>query len=159
MIATAAGLALVAGIGLGACSDNESGTQPAPDVSTFQQGDFGDIPLPGSTEQIGERTETDGVVTASYSVDMRTGGQLAEWFDRELAERGWQTAVVPQETAEALWRADWVKDGRRLELSTASYGTADLEAGELLQFSLTLSPDTENSPVFTGDTEPPGPDD
>ncbi len=57
--------AVVVSVVLGACSPSDEGSQPAPAVTTFGQGDFENLPLPPRSEPLGERSEEDGAVARS----------------------------------------------------------------------------------------------
>lgn len=70
---------------------------------------------------------------------------------RHGPELGWQTVDPVRETSEGVWRADWVRDGRRLQISALPL-TVDDDSGIHTQFSLVLLADAGDIPV--GGTQP-----
>lgn len=136
-------LAALAMTGVGCGSGTESTeTQPAPDVTTFQEGDFEELPLYPDSEPIGSRTETDGVVARSYEVRDVTVEMVIEFYDTRLQAEGWQRAEpVLRENTEH--RADFVNDTYRLELSAQPIrAPEDPPPTDLyvVQYSLVLHP-------------------
>lgn len=141
-VITGASLLLVAGAACGGSEDPN--TQPAPAVTTFEQGDFGDLPLPADSEPVGERTESRGVVARSYAVGSATPEQVLDFYSAELGD-----AVVvepPDELGVNTVRGTWLVDDRELSVSATEAGElspigAELDLAEpVVQFSLTLEP-------------------
>ncbi|MDP9019389.1 MAG: hypothetical protein M3N25_01070, partial [Actinomycetota bacterium] len=64
LVIVAATLLLVAGCG----ADSDEGTQPRPDVTTFEEGTFDDIPLVPESDPLTPPNEEDGVDARSYVV-------------------------------------------------------------------------------------------
>ncbi|WP_421119732.1 hypothetical protein ACE2AJ_20660 [Aquihabitans daechungensis] len=106
---------------LGACSsDGEApATQPAPQVSTFGQGDFDDIPLHPRSEAIGRRSEKDGVVTQSFGVRGATPSQILAFYERGLEPPSWTQIGGVERVGTTTVRGEWRKDGRTLRISAS----------------------------------------
>lgn len=129
---------------LGACGsddDQADPTQPAPDVTTFQQGVFGDLPQVPGSEPFGERSEKDGVVTQTFKTKGITEQGVIDYYAQALPERGW-VASEPVFREDTPFRADWVKGDLRLEISAAKVEDRDTPSAEQteVQYSLVLRP-------------------
>ncbi|MBW3536824.1 MAG: hypothetical protein KY395_03520 [Actinobacteria bacterium] len=132
----------VLGTAVAACgSDTGSETQPAPDVTTFTEGDFEELPLYPDSEPIGSRTETDGVVARSYKVRDVTVDMVIAFYDERLQAAGWQRAE-PALRENTEHRADFVNDSYRLELSAQPIRAPEDPPTQLqvVQYSLVLHP-------------------
>lgn len=134
---------LIAGCGDGDGGDDVGDAQPAPDVQTFQDGDFGEIPLPPLAEEAGERSEEDGVVAQSFFVRNRTPQEILEFYEAELAALDAQVVSSPAASGDA-WRGTWLVGDRELLVSAIPAPTvegAEVEHAEVVsQLSLELSP-------------------
>jgi hypothetical protein len=109
---------------------------------------FDDLPLPGSAEKVGARTEEDGATIQSYAVAATRPAVVMEFFVDALAERGWSpVGQVEDRGSDSLFGA-WTREGRRLEVSA---GPAPAIPDDT-QFNLVLLPDLE--PGRTLDTAP-----
>ncbi len=130
-------VALVAGTACGA-SDRRDATQPAPDVSYFTEGDFEGLPRYPRSEAVSERTEKDGFVTRSFAVRNARPRQVLEWYADQLDQ--WPMTEAIHQVGATDYRAAWLKEGRRLQISAApAPGT---EAGDpAVQYSLVLGPE------------------
>lgn len=127
------------------CSGSDEGTQPAPDVSTFEQGDFGDIPLHPTSSPLGSRSEKNGTVARSYTVRNTTARQVLEFYESALDEH--EVIEAPQDIGRRSWRGLWRVDGRELTVSaTAISQPGDVEERPArpseynVQYSLSLGP-------------------
>lgn len=126
------------------CSPSDEGTQPAPAVTTFEQGDFDDLPLPPRSEPVGERSEEDGVVSRSYAVRDTSPERVLAFYSEQLPA----AAVVetPQAIGAGTSRGRWLVDGRELTVSATVGNTLDAierfgdDAGVVTQLSLSLAP-------------------
>jgi hypothetical protein len=136
--------AVVSVIALGACTPSDEGTQPRPDVVTFEQGDFEDLPLLAGSEALAPTNEEDGVVVRSYGVPNTTAEDVLAFYQEQLADE--EVLEAPSSIGENTFRGRWqLSDGRVLIVSAtrspAASGSADLPDEELVtQFSLSLSP-------------------
>ncbi len=137
-------VAVVTVVALGACTPSDEGTQPSPDVTTFEQGEFEDLPLLAGSEALSPPNEEDGVVVRSYGVPNTTAEDVLAFYQEQLADE--EVLEAPSSIGENTFRGRWqLSDGRVLIVSatrspTAS-GSADLPDEELVtQFSLSLSP-------------------
>lgn len=153
--ATAAALALA--LVAAGCGDDDDGqadaqqeaqpeAQPAPDVTTFEEGDFDDLPLPPRYTEISERVEEDGVVSQSFEVRNMTPQELIDWYAEALDE--FEVLEAPEEIGVETYRGQWDLDGR--ELTVAAQGAETLEdnpsAPEVVtQLSLSLAPPGVNT--------------
>lgn len=122
-----------------ACSDDAdgAGTQPAPAVSTFEQGEFDDLPRHPRSEPIGPRSEMDGVVTQSFSATGATPEQVISFFTERLQETGW-TPAEPAHREDTPTRADFTLDDLRLELTATSLAGRTGPDEATVQYSLVL---------------------
>lgn len=137
----------IASLGLASCGDDGGGqgggdpeAQPSPDGTTFVEGDFGQIPLPPLADPAGERSEIDGVTTASYFVRNRTPREVLEFYEEYFADDGVDVIVGPETFGRDAWRAAWLLDGRELLVTAQPAPTADAERADVVtQLSLELS--------------------
>ena len=119
---------------------------PRPSETTFGQGDFDDIPIfRGATPIQGPSTQN-GAVAASYETQAGSPETALRFYEDNLPELGWQVVDPVRETSEGVWRADWVRDGRRLQISALPL-TVDDDPGIHTQFSLVLLADAGDIPV------------
>lgn len=132
---------LLAAAGCGDPVDDE-GTQPAPAVTSFEQGEFDDLPLPAETEPVGRRSEQDGIVTRSYKVEGMTPQDVLAFYEAELADLGW-TSLGVEEMREG-YRGDWSTEDWELRVSANKAPglgeSASSDAKLLTQLSLVLTP-------------------
>jgi hypothetical protein len=133
----------VAALGLlAACGDDTSGgddlpeAQPAPDVSTFTEGGFDDLPIPPRGDPIGERSEKDDVVAQSFGVRDLPPVAVLEFYDEVLTD--WEKLDV--EDVGTAGRADYRRDGRALRV-TAQPAPAVGDGDPITQLSLQLGPE------------------
>lgn len=141
-VATLFAAALVVA-GCGDDGGDEPEAQPSPDVTTFQDGDFADIPLPPLAEPASERTEEDGIVVRSYVVRNRTPEDVLQHFEVQLDDA--QVITPTERSGSETLLAEWLlDDGRTLRVTALPAPTADPElaagADVVTQFSLTLRP-------------------
>ena len=134
---------LVAGCGADGGQGGE-GAQPRPDVTTFEDGSFDDIPLVAESDPVTPPNEKDGVDSRSYVVRNTTPAEVLEFYEQQLAESTLVSA--PEEIGNDTYRGRWQLDGGRVLTVSATPGeslqTGDSPyAGELLtQYSLSLAP-------------------
>lgn len=137
----------VAALLLGACGDGDGGggsspeAQPAPGVTTFVEGDFEGIPLPGRSTPVSERVEEDGVVTQSFEVRNFPPDELLDFYVEALAEH--EVLEEPEEIGVGTRRGRWDVDGRELTVVGQLAETLDDNPGApevLTQLSLSLRP-------------------
>lgn len=134
-------LALVlAGCGSG---DGQPATQPAPGVSTFEQGRFDELPQFPRSEPLGPRSEKDGVVTRSYEARGTSPERVLEFY-REALDEGWNMVSPIEKLGVGTFRAEWVDEDYRL-LVSATRGPAidppdDASNEVVAQYSLALHP-------------------
>ena len=150
-------LALIVALVIGACGDDGDGmgtggdggtgpdAQPAEEAPTFVSGDFGSIPVDPLAEEVGPRTEADGVIAQSYEVRNTSREEIFEFYRDRLDE--WQVEQPPQplgEAENASWRARWVRDDRRLIVTVSDAPTLQSEGESsddpVVQLSLSLEP-------------------
>jgi len=128
-----------------ACTDAESraGTQPAPDVTTFEQGVFDDIPRFPRSEPLGSRSEKAGVVAQSFRAFGATPRSVLDYYARSLPR--WEQIEPITQTGTVDFRARWARDGWTLLVTAAPAPTvsdgnqADVPEPKT-QYSLTVSP-------------------
>lgn len=118
---------------------DDEGAQPAPPVSTFEQGQFDDLPLPTDAEPVGPRSEQDGIVTRSYEVQGMVPRDVIDFYEQTLEEQGW-SAVEIEEMREG-YRGDWTTEEWNLRVSAnEARGLAEDSGEPTTQISLVLSP-------------------
>ena len=133
-------LVLVAGCGDGS-ADGGPAAQPAPEVSTFEQGDFDDLPLPPRHTPVGERVEEDGVVSRSFEVRNMAPEAVLDWYAEALA--AFEVLEAPERIGVGSYRGQWDLAGRELTVAAQSAETLADNPGApevLSQLSLSLAP-------------------
>ncbi len=138
-------LLMVVVLGAQACGDAESreGTQPTPEVTTFEQGVFDDVPRFPRSEPLGSRSEKGAVVAQSFRAFGATPRAVLDYYTGSLP--GWEQVEPVAQTGAADFRAKWAKDGWALLVTAAPAPTtsdgnqADIPEPKT-QYSLTLSP-------------------
>jgi hypothetical protein len=135
---------VIAGV-LGACGSGERDpvAQPAPGVTTFEDGRFDDLPQYPRSEPLGPRSEKAGVVVRSYKVPGASPEQILEFYRQALEER-WNLATKVERLGAGTFRAEWVGEEHRLLVSaTRESGLdsrEDASNSVVAQYSLTLHP-------------------
>lgn len=130
---------------LAGCGEREerAGTQPAPDVTTFEQGLFDDLPLFPRSEPAGPRREENGVVARSYRARGATPEAVLEHYRDVLDEQRWSLVGSIEQIGVGTYRAEWVSGEHRLRVSATRAPGFDPQAPSdqvEVQYSLTLSP-------------------
>lgn len=139
----AAGVVVV----LGACAPSDEGTQPSPDVTTFEQGDFGDIPLLAGSEALSPLNEEGGVVARSFAIRNTTPEEVLEFYEEQLADD--EVLEAPSSIGADTFRGRWQLEDERVLIVSATLSTNLRETGELAdtevitQYSLSLSAEPE----------------
>lgn len=134
-------LALLVGSLGTACGEGDGGegTQPAPDVTTFEQGRFDDLPLPAEAEPVGRRSEKEGIVTRSYQVQDLLPVDIIDFYEEALEGQGW-TLVGIEDFSQGT-RGDWAIEGYTLRVSANEAPGLDAPGSQPgTQLSLVLSP-------------------
>lgn len=140
----AVALLAVAGCGDGdgdGASVGEPEAQPAPGVTTFQEGDFAGIDLPSTATPVNERTEEDDAVAQSFEVRNTTPEEIMAFYSDALAE--YDVLEAPEEIGVGTMRGRWEVDGRRLTVAAQTAETLNDNPGApevLTQLSLSLEP-------------------
>lgn len=143
--ATWVGLLVALALGSQACADAEprEGTQPAPDVTTFEQGVFDEVPRFPRSEPLGSRSEKGGVVAQSFRAFGATPKSVLDYYTRSLP--GWEQVEPITQTGTEDFRARWARDAWTLLVTAAPAPTtsdgnqADVPEPKT-QYSLTLTP-------------------
>ena len=127
-----------------ACSASDEGTQPRPDVATFEQGDFDDIVLHPRSEAVSPPNEEGGNVARSYVVRNASPEEVLDFYKTQLAE--FDVVEEPASIGANTFRGRWQLDQERVLTVSATLATnlgdvpdiADSE--QVSQYSLSLSP-------------------
>ncbi len=131
---------LLAGCG---SDEAERAAQPAPGVTTFEQGRFDDLPRYPRSEPLGPRSEKDGVVAQSFRATGAEPQQVLEWYRDELGQ-GWIMLTPIERLGVGTVRADWVQGEYRLRVSAtreAELENRDDAARKVVsQYSVSLQP-------------------
>lgn len=128
--------------------------QPAPDVSTFAEGSFDDLPRHPRSDPVSARRETEGVVAQSFTVRNTTAEEVLDFYVRTLRELPVRSEA--QEIGEDTWRGIWeTADGDVLIVSATQEPQADDEppgapGDNDVQYSLSLGPEDEQMDVLQG---------
>lgn len=136
--------AVVTVFALSACAPSDEGTQPSPDVTTFEQGDFGDIPLHPRSEALSPPNEEGDNVARSYVVRNTTPEEVLNFYEVQLAE--FDIVEEPDSIGTNTFRGSWQLDQERVLIVSATLssnldGSGELVDSEALtQYSLSLSP-------------------
>ena len=135
-----AGLVVLALSAAGCGRASEEGTQPRPDVTTFEQGDFDDIPLLAGSDPLSPPTEEQGSVARSYQVRDTTPKGVLDFYVEQLADA--EVLEEPGDIGANTFRGRWRLDqGRVLTVSATGAPTLDGDAEVLTQYSLSLAPE------------------
>jgi len=124
--------------GCGRDRQSREGTQPAPAVTTFEQGRFDDLPLFPRSDPIGPRSEKDGVVARSYTARGTTSERLLQFYEGNLP--GWRQVEPIRKFGTSSYRAAWTRGNWLLEVSSGASPAFDDAGDAQVQYSLVLRP-------------------
>ncbi len=134
---------LVAGCGADG-DEGAQGAQPRPDVTTFEEGPFADLPLVPESDPVTAPNREDGVDTRSYVTRNTMPAEVLEFYEKQLAE--FTVVSAPEQIGEGTYRGRWELDGGRVLTVSATPG-GSLQSGDsayagkfLAQYSLSLAP-------------------
>ncbi len=136
---------LAALVAMAACGgDGRSGANPTPTRAGSNISVFGQLPrYPGGRPAASRTRNDNGIVTQSFLVDGTAPETILEFFDRQLAGRGWAIADATSRGATTAPRAVYRKAGRHLVVTSAlapAAGEHDAAADVNSQYSLLLYP-------------------
>ncbi len=141
-LAVAAAFLALTAPGCGA-ADTPPAAQPAPEVTTFEQGRFDDLPVYFRSDPLGPRSEKQGVVTRSYEASGASPEQVLEFYRNALDYR-WRMVTPIERIGVGTVRADWEDGQYRLRVSATEAPALDTSDGGVhavvTQYSLTLHP-------------------
>lgn len=123
------------------------GEVPAPGGTLFTLGTFDDIQLPGGATEISEKTERDGAIAQSFTVDALSPERVMSHFAQTLPESGWTELEQPAPVGTDSIAGSWARDERRLDVSALLAQGVD---GERTQFSLVLLPSLASADSLEG---------
>ena len=138
-------MAFLVGLGPVACARNgpDEGTQPAPAVTTLEQGPFDNLPQFPRSEPVGPRSEKDGVVARSYKATGASPQQVLDFYRDGLPPQ-WKMVAPIEKLGVETFQADWVDESYRLRVSATREKLLDSEDEgvdpTVSQYSLTLHP-------------------
>lgn len=137
-MALVTGLFAAAGLGCGGddAEPDTRGAQPNAVGEDFGSDALAGIPLPVEADPVSAPSVTDGVVAQSFTTPGTPRDVMRE-FEAALPEDGWEPAEGPRETG-AGFRAEWLRDGEVLEVSTTPFEASSDGEGAVTQFSLVL---------------------
>ena len=136
--------AVFVSLAVAGCAPSDEGTQPAPAVTTFEQGDFANVPLPPRAEPVSNRSEEAGVVARSFAVRDTSPEAVLEFYREQLPATN--VVEAPHEIGVNSFRGRWLVDGRELTVSATVADTLDAietfgdDVGVITQLSLSLAP-------------------
>ncbi|MBW3548434.1 MAG: hypothetical protein KY452_09915 [Actinobacteria bacterium] len=135
---------MVAGCGADS-SDSDEATQPRPDVTTFEEGTFADLPLVPESDPVSAPNQEDGVQTRSYVVRNTKPAEVLEFYEQQLADL--TVVSAPEQIGDDTYRGRWRLDGGEV-LTVSATPAASLRNGDsayagefLTQYSLSLAPE------------------
>ena len=129
------------------CTPSDEGTQPRPDVTTFAQGDFGDIPRLPRSEAWTPPNEEDGNVARSYVVRNTAPEDVLGFYEEQLAD--FELVEEPASIGANTFRGRWRLDTERVLTVSATLANnlgdvPDIpDSEQATQYSLSLSPAPE----------------
>lgn len=142
-ILVAVAVVLLASCGGDDQDEQREGTQPAPDVTSFEQGNFDDLPLMPTAEALGRRTEKDGVVSRTYEVRGSLPREVLDFYEDALPRQGWSPTGPVEDIGRSAFRGEWETEGWLVQVSsspaTGLDGDGDSNAVRS-QYSLVLEP-------------------
>ena len=154
LLATLLGAAMV--MALAGCSSGEDEAVPSPGGTMFAEGDLSEVPLPTGAIPIGPRSEDEGVVSRSYGVENLPPNEIAVRMDTDLRAAGWEELLAFEESGRQVYRGEYAKDERRLEVALSPGAglseegpTASSTEVEGTQIALVLHPDLTGAPTYT----------
>ena len=136
-------VAVIALAGSG-CTPSDDGTQPRPDVTTFEEGRFDNIPLLPRSEELSPPNEEGGNVARSYVVRNTAPEDVLGFYETELAE--FEVIEEPASIGADTFRGRWRLDGERVLTVSATLASSlgdvpDIpDSEQTTQYSLSLSP-------------------
>jgi hypothetical protein len=123
-----------------ACGDDDvRDTQPSPDSTGFTDGAFDELPRHPRSDEVGSRSEKDGVVAQSFEVRNATPQQILEWYTERL--EGWSMIGTVDAVGEQAVRGRRARGDEELTISATSAPTLAEGDEAVSQYSLSL--DTE----------------
>ncbi len=138
-------------VALVGCGNDDPAAVPTPDQSIFVEGDFDDVPVFRAATPVQPPSTKDGATTGTYETDTASADTVLQWYEQNLPALGWENVDAVVESSPGVWRGDWVRDGRRLQVvATALVGDATRT-----QLNLVLLPDTGDIPVGATVTSQP----
>jgi hypothetical protein len=140
-----------AALALAGCGDDgdgaavaPDGAQPAVEGSVFTDGDFDEVPVFRGATPVQEPTRQEGAVTGSYQLTTGTPEEALTFYAQQLPGLGWEEVQAPAESSPGVWRGDWIKEGRRLQvIASPATGLPNAKG----QLNLVLLPSTADIPV------------
>lgn len=115
-VAVVAGLAVV-GAACGAHETNGFADDQPTSSGLFEPGELNDIPLPGATAAFTVRRQAGDTVTQSFKVTGLTPADVIGFYQERLPTLGWQAVAAPAEDGADLWRDEWARDDRLLQVT------------------------------------------
>ena len=144
----AAALLLMAVVSCNDDSSDDLNAQPAPNQTVFTNGEFDEIPVfRGATLVHGPSTK-EGTTTASFETEQGASETALRFYEENLPALGWSVADPVVETSRGVWRGDWIRDGRRLQVIASDLSPSSGDATHT-QINLVLLADTGDVPVAT----------
>jgi len=90
----------------------------------LEAGELAGLPTPAATAPFGPPTQNGGAVTRSFKVTGLAPGDVLHFYDGALHDEGWAVSTVPAKGTDGLWRGQWVRNDRLLQV-TAEPDVAD----------------------------------
>jgi hypothetical protein len=132
---------LAVAVGCGGGSDD---AQPRPDVTTFEDGEFDDVPLVPESDPVTPANQEAEVDARSYVVRNRTPAEVLQFYEQQLVDFPMVGEI--EDIGNGTFRGRWQFRGGRILTVSATPGET-LKGGDnpaagqfLTQYSLVLAP-------------------
>ena len=134
---------VAAALAVGAACGATSGfadDQPT-DQGALEPGELAAVPIPGGATSFTVPTEEGGAVTQSFKVTGLSPADVVAFYGSGLRQQGWTVSTAPVEHGDGVWRAEWARDDRLLQVTVepdADDGTGDGNGAPTSQLDLVL---------------------
>lgn len=104
--------------------------QPSHKTARLEAGELAALPLPGGTAPFGAPSQRDGVVTQSFKVTALSPEDVLDFYAEALPAQGWAVATAPVARGTDVWRGEWARNGRLLQVTASPDVDDGTDAGD-----------------------------
>jgi hypothetical protein len=103
----------------GACgaSSGFADDQPSDQGSRLEAGELAGLPRPAAAAPFGAASQRDGAVTQSFKVTGLSPADVLQFYVGALPAQGWEGSTVPVEQGQGVWRGEWTRNDRILQIT------------------------------------------